>query len=290
MLAVKVLDYSIRKHTRHPVTVIPLFSAVTAAGIDIPTPTDPKLLPRTPFSFQRFAIPQLNGYQGRAIYLDSDMQVFRDIQDLWTWDFAGADILSVYEPPDSGRPPQFSVMVLNCEQLRWQVTDLVHQLEQGQWTYRQFVLEMAPAGTINAVLPAGWNDLERYEAGQTALVHYTDMDTQPWLTTNNGLAHLWCRDLLESLESGFISRADVEDEVKQGHVRPSLLYQIDQGLIDPQTLPQEIVQADRLNFVPPHVLGKFSVKQHPAQPQPSWLQTILQKLYARTRILLNRYP
>ena len=66
MLPVKVLEYSIRKHTELPVEIFPLHHA----SIEVPMPRDPRNRPRTPFSFQRFYIPQLAGFRGRAIYLD----------------------------------------------------------------------------------------------------------------------------------------------------------------------------------------------------------------------------
>ncbi len=288
MLAVKVLEYSIRKYTQQPVSVMPLFAAIDAAGIEIPMPTDPHLRPRTPFSFQRFAIPQLNGYEGRAIYLDSDMQVFRDIQELWTWEFDGADVLSVYEPPDSGRLPQFSVMVLNCQQLRWHVAELIHQLEAGRWTYQQFILEMAPAGTVAAVLPTEWNNLERFSPGKTALVHYTDMNKQPWLNVRNPLASLWCQDLLAAVEEGYISRTDVVNEVQKGYVRPSLLYQIDKKIVDPAQLPSNVLKADFKNFVPPHKLAKLGVPEINSCNKKLPLKKILHRVYAKGRALVHR--
>lgn len=290
LLAFEVLHYSIKKHTHNPVVLIPLFKAVEAAGIQIPTPTNPQLRPRTPFSFQRFAIPQLNGYRGRAIYLDSDMQVFRDILELWSYDFDGADLLSVYEPPHSGRCRQFSVMVLNCQQLQWDVVTLVNQLEQGRWSYEEFVLAMAPANRIAAILPTGWNDLERYTPNKTALVHYTDMNTQPWLVAHNPLGHLWCRELIDAVDRGFIQLAFVQDEVKLGHVRPSLLYQIEHHIIDPRQLPQAEIRHDRLTFVPPHILSKINPKSTPTAKPEFFGEKTIRFLYAQFRILLNRYP
>ena len=290
MLAVKVLHYSIQKHTRQPVVLIPLFEAVEAAEIKIPVPANPQIRPRTPFSFQRFAIPQLNGYQGRAIYLDSDMQVFRDILELWTWDFEGADLLSVHEPPDTGRSSQFSVMVLNCQQLSWNVVDLVDQLQQGKWTYEEFILEMAPARAVATVLPPGWNDLERYNPEATSLVHYTDMNSQPWLVTHNPLAYLWCGDLLEAIEKGFISLAYVQDEIQKGHVRPSLLYQIEHNVADPHQLPDTAIRADRLSFVPPHMLSKLNSRPNQPSPYKLFIETVLRPGYTKLRLLLNRHP
>ena len=260
-LATDVLSHSIRLHTATPVEIVPLYEAVATASIYIPTPRNPALRPRTPFTFQRFAIPALCQYQGRALYLDSDMLVFRDIHELWQQSFKAelgtADLLSVPEPAASTRSPQYSVMLLNCEQLTWDAPQLVKQLENGKWSYEQFVLEMAPAANKSAALPPGWNDLERYVPNQTALIHYTDMPRQPWLSTVNPLAKLWCDVLLKAIASNAISRQTVCDSVERGWVRPSLLVQIDQGIADPQDLSSAVLERDRLTFTPPHIWQQY---------------------------------
>jgi hypothetical protein len=266
-LAVEVLTYSIAAHTQQPIQVMPLYEAVQAAGMTIPSPRNPQLRPRTPFTFQRFAIPALCQYQGRAIYLDSDMLVFRDIHEIWQQPFEQAnhqtgtcqtmDLLSVAELPNSGRSPQYSVMLLNCQQLTWNVHQLVNELERGTWTYQQFVMEMAPATQKAATLPLGWNDLERYEAQKTALLHYTDMPRQPWLSVVNPLAALWCETLLKAVAEGAIARESVRDSIDLGWARPSLLYQLDYGIADPQQLPDDVLHRDRYSFTPPHVWQKY---------------------------------
>jgi hypothetical protein len=251
-LAVKVLEYSIRKHASMSVVVQPLYAALAAEGMDMPLPQSPALAPRTPFSYQRFAIPALKKYVGRAIYLDSDMLVFDDIKKLWTIPFEGASLLAVQEPPGSGRLPQFSVSLMDCEALAWDVRELVKELDAGRWTYEQFMFEMSAAPSAKATIPSRWNDLERYRQGETALTHFTDMDQQPWLETVNPLAYVWCRELLEAIEKGVISRSFVEGEVGVGNVRPSLLAQIDMGIADPLALPRSVRRLDR-DFLPPHV-------------------------------------
>lgn len=272
-LAVDVLSYSIRQHTDAAVEITPLYQAVADAGIHIPTPKQSHLRPRTPFTFQRFAIPALCNYQGRALYLDSDMLVFKDISELWQQSFSTpqgtADLLSVPEPEGSSRPPQYSVMLLNCEQLDWDAPQLVRQLEAGKWSYEQFVLAMAPAKLKSASLPAGWNDLERYSSGQTgssttsqtsrqtALLHYTDMPRQPWLSTVNPLCELWCQTLLEAIATRAISRKTVCDAIDRGWVRPSLLAQIDSGIANPQNLPHQVIETDRKIFTPPHIWQRY---------------------------------
>jgi Glycosyl transferase family 8 len=279
MLAVKVLEYSIRKYASMPVEVTPLFAAVNKAGIHIPEPQDPKIKPRTPFSFQRFAIPALKKYRGRAIYLDSDMQVFRDIKELWLLPFNGADLLSVYEPENSGRASQFSVMVINCEKLKWDVAELVRDLEQGKWTYKQFMLEMAPASKIEHVVPTEWNDLERYTESKTALTHYTDMASQPWLTTENPLGWLWCQELFNAIKEGFITEQFVREEVIRGWIRPSLIYQLEHKIIDPRELPPAIITQDSLEFIPPYMYKNIMKKVTDYGKIPSFLGRFARKIY-----------
>ncbi len=247
MLAVKVLEYSIRERTRSPVRVHPLHEC----RVDFPLPKDARNRPRTPFSFQRFYIPALKGFQGRAIYLDSDMQVFRDVMEIWTLPFDGADLLAAREPGESGRKPQFSVMLLNCAELRWNLPEIVAALDRGELTYETLMYDMAVARKIRAAIDPSWNSLERYVPGKTGLLHYTDMPTQPWVAVDNRNGFLWVRDLRQAVEQGIISREYVEAQVRQGFVRPSLLYQLDHGLDDATQLPKNARGLDA-EFVPPY--------------------------------------
>jgi hypothetical protein len=247
MLGVKVLEYSIRAHTKAEVVVFPLHEA----RVEFPMPRDVKNRPRTPFSFQRFYIPALQGYQGRAIYLDSDMQVFRDITELWNLPFEGADLLAAREPGDSSRKPQFSVMLLNCEELKWNLTEIVAALDRGELTYETLMYDMAVARKVRAAIDASWNSLERYVPGTTGLLHYTDMPTQPWVSLDNQNGSIWVRDLIHAVDASFITRAYVEDHVREGFVRPSLLYQLDHRIERSEQLPAEARQLDAA-FVPPY--------------------------------------
>jgi len=246
MLAVKVLEYSIRKHASLTVQVSPLH----LSGIEIPTPTRPENRPRTPFSFQRFLIPALTGYQGKAIYLDSDMQVFQDIRGLWNVPLADADLLAVEEPGSTGRRPQFSVMVLNCASLRWDIQEIVQSLNEGRLTYEPLMYDMAVASKIRASLDPAWNSLERYHPEETCLLHYTDMNTQPWLSRDNSLGYLWTRDLFEAIDRKFLSASEIAEHVQRGFVRPSLLYQVEHRIEDSCVLSRKACQMDR-GFVPP---------------------------------------
>jgi len=254
MLPVKVLEYSIRKHASMSVEVFPLHRS----GIAIPLPRDPKQQPRTPFSFQRFLIPALTEYRGRAIYLDSDMQVFKDIRALWTLPLKGADLLTVSEPESSGRRSQFSVMVLNCETLDWDIREIVRRLDEGQLRYEELVYQMSIVENIRADINPAWNALEQFSARETALLHFTDMTTQPWVSQENPLGYLWTGDLIEAIDAGAVSIDLVKEEVAKGHVRPSLRYQVENRIPDGLLLPRGAQRMDA-NFVPPdHSLPKPS--------------------------------
>jgi hypothetical protein len=247
MLGVKVLEYSIRRRASMDVEVFPLHHA----RMEFPMPKDARNRPRTPFSFQRFNIPALKEYRGRAIYLDSDMQVFQDITELWTLPFDGADLLAARERGDTGRKPQFSVMLLNCDELRWDITRIVGMLDRGELTYETLMYEMAVARQVSAAIDPDWNSLERYVEGETALLHYTDMPTQPWVSRENPLGYLWVRDLIAATDEGFITRDYVEEQARQGFVRPSLTHQLDLRLEDARSLPKAVRSLDE-GFVAPY--------------------------------------
>ena len=236
MLSVAVLDYSIRRHASMSVQLYPLWQAPLA----IPTPRDPEKRPRTPFSFQRFLIPELAGYRGHAIYLDSDMLVLQDIRGLWTQTFSDADLLAACSKPGStDRRPQFSVMLMDCEALRWDIRKIVEALDTGTLTYEQLMFEMAIAKRARADISHHWNSLERFEPGRTALLHYTEMPTQPWVSCENPLGELWIAYLFAALDDRFIALDFVKEHVERGWVRPSLLYQIEHRIGDASKLPPE---------------------------------------------------
>ena len=240
-LPMRVLEYSIRETTSAGVEV----RAISSFQRPIPRPRDLRNQPRTPFSFQRFLIPELCGFQGRAIYLDADMQVFSDIAALWNHPMEGHDLLAVREG-NSGRRGQFSVMLLDCARLRWRVEDIVTALDEGRFTYEQLMQEMCVAPSVGRTLSPAWNCLEKHESGVTKLLHYTDMDTQPWVSLDNPLEHLWVACLRRAIAAGAIARAEVERAVALGHIRPSLLPQL-----DGEPPRAELRRADR-SFVAPY--------------------------------------
>lgn len=242
----RVLEFSIRETTSLPVEV----SAIYTFNRTISIPLAVENRPRTPFSFQRFLIPELCGFSGKAIYLDADMQVFRDIRDLWNHDLAGCDLQTVRDA-QKGRRGQFSVMLLDCKALRWDIDQIVVDLNTGKLDYSALMYEMRVVKRIGRDILPEWNSLERFNPETTALLHYTEMNTQPWISTANPLGHLWVACLRRALAAGFISRAEVEREVSSGQVRPSLLPQLDAGIDIKLELSAAVRRLDR-GFIAPY--------------------------------------
>lgn len=231
LLAVSVLQHSIQRHTAERVRVCPLID------LDLPEPKDIRQGSRTNFSFARFAIPELMGRRGRALYLDADMLVFRDIADLWARPLSPQIISIQEELPDHARASakggapktrvkQCSVMLIDCERAQWDVGEIVSGLD-GRYTYEQLMYEMCilREDQVRYEVPFFWNSLEHYDL-ETRLIHYTDMNTQPWVAPHNPNGKLWFKEVLLMLETGALTWENVRREVELGYFRPSMIDEL----------------------------------------------------------------
>lgn len=228
-LASKVLEHSIRRHSDREIEVTHM--------IDLPVtmPRDPDNRPRTGFSFSRFQIPALAGYTGRAIYLDADMLVFKDIGALWDLPMHGATVAIQQEIPGLAstmhkrhaperRPLQCSVMLLDCGRLDWDIEAIVARMDAGEFGYAQLLeqLVIVDEDKIARTVPGTWNSLEHWTE-DTCLLHYTDMGTQPWVSNRNPLGELWFSEVRLMLDTGALDATELLDSIQAGYFRPSLM-------------------------------------------------------------------
>ncbi len=231
-IGVKVLEYSIARHTQRP------FEVISLEDVQLPEPEDKRQVQRTGFSFARFAIPKLAGFRGKAIYMDADMLVFRDIGELWDLPFNGRKMLiqeAVAEPADASadvnsvrlRKKQCAVALLDCGALDWHPEKIIAGLD-GEYNYEQLMSELCILNDeeLGYSIPAQWNSLEVYNS-DTCNLHFTDMPTQPWVSTNNPLGFLWLATLRDMLDEGVIDEQSLLEEVRLGYARPSLLTELD---------------------------------------------------------------
>lgn len=231
-LAVPVLEYSIKRHTTAKVEVIPMLD------LPVPHPKDPRNGQRTGFSYSRFCIPRLAGYKGKAIYMDADMLVFKDIRQLWDIPFDGAKVVIQREVlhqdvtlKKAGAPKQrkkqCAVMLLDCSRLDWDIEHIVAGFDEGRYDYEQLMYEMCvlDESEIKYGVPFEWNSLEHWDES-TGLIHYTDVYTQPWTACGNKNGYLWFAEVRRMMQEGKLDETLIRREIDLGYFRPSLLRDI----------------------------------------------------------------
>lgn len=229
-LPTAVLEFSIRSRSQRLIQVTPLLAV--EREIPIPVPRDPAQRAVTSFSFQRFLIPQALGFVGKGIYLDSDMVVRADIGELWDTPFPGADRF----PPVGAEvlmcPGWQSAVMLIDSKVGWCIDGLINLLDQKATTYKHLVNVKAVATCANVLDPL-WNCIDRpdpmaMDVKHAKLLHYTDMNLQPWLYSRHPHGGEWRKELRAAIDAGFIDKEDVLREIEAGHVRPSLALVVDE--------------------------------------------------------------
>jgi hypothetical protein len=260
-LAFKVFAHSVARHTQRAVEVRTIDNALA------PIPEDPRFKPYTEFSFARFVIPSLCDYQGRAVYMDSDMLVSADIGELWDIDMEGAAIAIERGSRDQAdRGKHAAVMLLDCAKLDWKVDEIVSGLGT-RYAYKA-LMQIDPLlqpGQMRELIPAGWNELDRFEPGRTRNIHYTKIVTQPWVYAAHPHGQKWVDEVRGMLASGALSAGELREEVELGYLRPSMLLQLGlegeaaAGAQDPQVL---LAYDNAAGFVPHHKLqARFAARK-----------------------------
>ena len=177
--AYQVCAYSIIKNSSVPVSITPL----NIRHIEKFKNTDYKA--STEFAFTRFLVPYLSGYEGYSVFMDCDMLVRGDIEDLFQCADNESDVQVVqhqYKPKEDDKflgaeqtiyekKNWSSVMLFNNEECKNLTKHYVNtasglHLHQFEWA------------SVVGKLPKSWNYLvgENIDAatyGDPDLVHYT---------------------------------------------------------------------------------------------------------------------
>lgn len=127
----------------------------------------------TDFSCYRFAIPEVNGFQGRAIYLDVDMILVRDIKEFFNYPMGFPVLIT---------PAGYDVMLYDCEQFQdedWWPT--LEQMKKSGWGINDYAKLLVDHQMVGPLSPV-WDccDGIGYDPDRTGLIHFTNMRTQPW--------------------------------------------------------------------------------------------------------------
>lgn len=203
-LPAKVLECTIRESCS-----IEDLEIIHTFGEDWTWPGGTPQMNLTGFSLVRFCVPELCGFRGRAVYLDSDMIVLRNIAELLCHPFGQAAVLA---PRNMA-----SVILYDCARLpHWSRRAVLDLILSGGCDYHKAVeLEYEPLAA--RTLPGNWNCLDERPHG-AALVHFTKIRTQPWRTSGHPLSGLWFDALRLSIARRIITPEEVGREAALGHV------------------------------------------------------------------------
>jgi hypothetical protein len=99
----------------------------------------------------------------------------------------------------------------------------------GRYTYEELMYELCilPESEVRYAVPFAWNSLEHYDA-ETRLIHYTDMDTQPWVNAINRNGPHWLEEVRLMLDTGALTQTELRTEIDLGYFRPSLLAELNE--------------------------------------------------------------
>ncbi|HIC80560.1 MAG TPA: hypothetical protein EYH07_13560 [Kiloniellaceae bacterium] len=126
---------------------------------------------KTGFTAYRYAIPDLAGKTGRAIYNDVDQIYLTDPAELFDLDMQGAGQMCITEK-------ETAVMLLDCEKMAklWHREDA----ERGE-RHKFFRHRVQAIDGMWRQLSGLWNSRDHeYEPGVSKLLHYTTLQMQPW--------------------------------------------------------------------------------------------------------------
>jgi len=164
-----VLEWSIRKHASVPVEITWLKLQREGRLSGWHTKGWP-----TPFSGLRWAVPELAGFQGRAIYMDSDVMVLGDIAELLNQPLAPGKAIAAKGP---GR---LCVSLWDCAAVKPHAIP-IEQLRQMPSNHRVMSARFRALGRLIQPFAGGeWNNLDGEPSRlPVKALHYTSMPHQP---------------------------------------------------------------------------------------------------------------
>jgi lipopolysaccharide biosynthesis glycosyltransferase len=175
-----VLRHSILKYSSIPLEI----RYLKLSELDLQRLPDP--LASTEFTYSRFLVPHLCGYEGKALFLDSDMLCFADIKELDDLEmksfalrvvkhnYVPTNRVKMYGCPQTSYPRKnsSSLMLMDCAKLKvWSKS--VVETETGAYLHQ---FQDIPESLIGDI-PEEWNSLDTFKMG-TKLLHFTNGG--PW--------------------------------------------------------------------------------------------------------------
>jgi len=188
----------------------------------------------TGFSFYRWGIPHACAFDGQAIYIDADVVVLCDINEVWQLPLSGHSHLVRPRPRfkfDRFRIKRLggayaSVMVIDCARARhWDFRAWCERAATDKQFYRDIMWCMPGSETakLRGDLPAVYNDLDYHEQNLTKIIHYTDLPNQPWKRPGHRYEYVFRRALREAYLAGVVDLPMVKTDIERGYIHEEMV-------------------------------------------------------------------
>ncbi|MBE9190493.1 glycosyl transferase [Gloeocapsopsis crepidinum LEGE 06123] len=236
LLERKTLIHSLHKHSQRELDIYVLngtHNSITLNdGEPFLAPMSLKIKCRnaTEFSLYRFIIPEVCNYQGKAIYVDSDIVCLTDIGKLFDTPMNGCDFLAKQGAYTGYRGGSnfwgLSVMLIDCEKSQFNLETIFDEIDRILYTQTDFMVMnqtfLAHHPYTIGELDPGWNMLDVCDKN-TKLIHYTGLFSQPWKYHNHPYGEVWFNYFKEAVASGYITKEDISLSLHRAYVRKDLL-------------------------------------------------------------------
>lgn len=234
LLERKVLIYSLHRNSGRKLDIRVFngtHNAIESDGLEpqlVPMSLKVKYQNVTEFSNYRFMVPEICGYQGRAISMDSDMIVLGDIGELFDSEMGDNNFLAKAEAYGRNFLGLWglSVMLINCARTRFDLELYYDEMQSGKYGYadlhqmqsRFLARHPFKIGKLNPC----WNEFDRCYS-DTKLIHYTNLFSQPWKFRSHPYGNLWFEYFEEARSAGYITDLDIERTLVRAYARKDLL-------------------------------------------------------------------
>lgn len=179
---------------------------------------------------------------GLTFYLDGNCMVQGDLGQLF--DSAGEEFVRTEPDRRIGRLTCF--LVNPGASVRKTATAAVKSLYQASYD------DAADFELDGLGLPEAWVPVPYGASHAARIIDCTALQNRPWYSPYARGGEIWVRQVDAAVRDGVLGEEDIETDLREGRVRPSLGYQLSNGIADPIRLPATIRDLDQL-FVPPEL-------------------------------------
>jgi hypothetical protein len=211
-VAFHVLSHSIHARASQPVTITPLMLTQMKDTFT----RERNNLQSTEFSFSRFLVPHLSGYEGWSLFCDCDMLMLDDIAKLW----ALRDDRFAVQVVKHNHVPREDVKFLNQTQTKYEKKNWSSVILFNNAKCKALTVDYANTASglelhqfkwlgndaLIGEIPHRWNHLVDYDPQapieQLSFIHYTEGGPYFDAYKNCGYADLWFSERERMLSAG----------------------------------------------------------------------------------------